>query len=621
MGLWGCLLGANSNMIDSKNTALQQKIERDDVKLAMSPEQVTEATKKRAKMLEEDYNQRVLPNNFRFRDKWLEYSPPSDDDKEIDAVKICTRLEVVARTRDFEGMNHGRLIRFWDTDGIRHEWAMPMRMFAADGKEYRAELLDRGLIISTEKGARSLLNTYIQESLPELSLRCVSQTGWVENSFVLTGTTIGGNEDDVVVYQSEQLPLVQFAERGSLDDFHHLSNLSVGNQLMVFALSLAFAPPLLQPLDIENGGFNLVGPSSIGKTKLLKLAASVWGPPENVQQWRATSNGLEGVAYSFNDCLLCLDELGQIAPQDLGTTVYMLGNGVAKARAQRTGALRNPKRWRLIYFSSGELGIVEHISASNQKARVGQEVRAVDLYVGDRKYGCFDDLHNLKSGADFSLLIAEGVSGTYGVAGRTYLEKLVAHKEQAVASVKKLIHEMKNRYCPAGAAGQVCRVFERFAMVAASGELATSLGITGWEEGIATMAAMSLFEQWLETRGELGNREEQQIIDQIQLFFEKSAASRFVNVDDMEAKVIDGAGYRQRDGQGWKFYVYPNVYRKEVCKGFDPKYVTKVCLVRGLIVQGNKGEACPTWRAPGEGSKRFYHFTKAVLPELGGYDD
>lgn len=604
--------------MDSKNTGLQEK---SDFNTSLSPEQMKKEVMKRAKLLEEEYSQKVLPNNFRFRDKWLEYVPPSGDDEETNSVKICTRLEVVARTRDFEGMNHGRLIRFWDTDGIRHEWAMPMRMFAADGKEYRSELLDRGLIISTEKGARTLLNTYIQETLPELSLRCVSQTGWVENSFVLPGTTIGGGEDDLVVYQSEQLPLIQFAERGSLEDFHQISNLALGNPLMIFAISLAFAPPLLHPLDMENGGFNLVGPSSVGKTKLLKLAASIWGPPENVQQWRATSNGLEGVAHAFNDSLLCLDELGQIAPQDLGTTVYMLGNGVAKARAQRTGALRFPKRWRTIYFSSGELGIVEHISASNQKARVGQEVRAVDIYIGDRKYGCFDGLHNQKNGADFSLLIAELVSSTYGVAGRTYLEMLVAQREGAVKAVKKLINEMKNHYCPSGAAGQVCRVFERFSMVAASGELATTFGITGWEEGVATKAGMNLFEQWLETRGELGNREEQQVVEQIHLFFEKNAASRFVNIDDMEAKVVDGAGYRQRDGQGWKFYVYPNVYRKEVCKGFDPKYVTKVCLARGLIVQGNKGEACPTWRAPGEGSKRFYHFTKAVLPELGSDDD
>ncbi len=617
----GGLSGVNNIMEGPKNTHDNDQGSKETISVSQESSQIKRDVKKRVEELDRLYSEQTLPFGFRFRGDWLEYQPIEKNEQDACPVKVCTRLEVVARTKDSDAMNHGRLIRFWDPDGCKHEWAMPMRLFASDGREYRAELLDRGLIMSSDKGGRSLLGLYIQQSIPEMSLECVSQTGWVGNSFVLHDLTISQSEGRPVVYQCDQLPLVRFSVKGNINDFQRLSGLAIGNELMVFVISLAFAPPLLLPLDMENGGFNLVGPSSIGKTKLLKLGASVWGPPDNVQQWRATSNGLEGVAHSFNDSLLCLDELGQIAPGDLGPTVYMLGNGVAKARAQRTGALRMPKRWRVLYLSSGEIGIIDHINASLQKSKVGQEIRAIDLRVSDRPFGCFDNLHHMKSGADFSLLIAQEASNTYGIAGQLFLENLVKDRENAISVLKHLLVDLKSHFCPVGASGQVCRAFERFALVASAGELATAYGITGWNEGTAANAVMSLFDQWLEARGDLGNREEQQIIEQVQLFFENNASSRFINVQEPDEKVVDGAGYRQKHASGWMFYVYPNVYRKEVCKGFDPKYVTKICMSKGLMIVGRKGEACPTWRAPSEGSKRFYHFTSSVLPQMGGNDE
>jgi uncharacterized protein (DUF927 family) len=44
---------------------------------------------------------------------------------------------------------------------------------------------------------------------------------------------------------------------------------------------------------------------------------------------------------------------------------------------------------------------------------------------------------------------------------------------------------LKNRV-PAGATGEAFRAAQRFALIAAAGELATGASITGWEEGEAT---------------------------------------------------------------------------------------------------------------------------------------
>lgn len=51
-------------------------------------------------------------------------------------------------------------------------------------------------------------------------------------------------------------------------------------------------------------------------------------------------NGLEGIASCHSDMLLCLDELSQASGRTLGETMYMLGNGMGKVRADQSGSAR-----------------------------------------------------------------------------------------------------------------------------------------------------------------------------------------------------------------------------------------------------------------------------------------
>ena len=72
-----------------------------------------------------------------------------------------------------------------------------------------------------------------------------------------------------------------------------------------------------------------------------EVGGSVWGCSDSQQgylrQWRATSNGLEGVAALHCDSLLVLDEISEVNPREAGLIAYMLANGQGKARAGRLG--------------------------------------------------------------------------------------------------------------------------------------------------------------------------------------------------------------------------------------------------------------------------------------------
>ncbi len=101
------------------------------------------------------------------------------------------------------------------------------------------------------------------------------------------------------------IPLVDHhGSKGTLQDWQqYIAKFCVDNSRLGFCVSVGFTSPLLYLLGEENGGFNLRGPSSGGKTTALKVGLSTYGSEKMLHSWRATSNGLESIAALHNDCL------------------------------------------------------------------------------------------------------------------------------------------------------------------------------------------------------------------------------------------------------------------------------------------------------------------------------
>lgn len=185
-----------------------------------------------------------------------------------------------------------------------------------------------GLRVATSPRARNLLTQYIQTRQPGEFATCTDRIGWHGGVFVLPHETVG-DESDRVVFQSESAQENTFRVKGSPQQWRDRVSLScTGNSRLVFAVAAAFAGPLLKPAGMEGGGFHMRGDGSTGKSTTQVVAASVYGNPERFKQsWKATDNALEGVAAQHNDCLLILDEIGEVDPKVVGECAYMLGNG------------------------------------------------------------------------------------------------------------------------------------------------------------------------------------------------------------------------------------------------------------------------------------------------------
>ena len=392
-----------------------------------------------------------------------------------------------------------------------------------------------------------------------------------------------------------------------------MARLAAGNSRLVFALSVAFAGPLADVIGEDSGGFHFRGASSSGKSTALKAAASVWGSPDTYPRlWRATANGLEGLAALHNDCLLILDELSQMDPKEAGEASYLLANGLGKARASRTGTARQSARWRLLFLSAGEESLTALMARAGRKANAGQEIRLADIDAdAGAGMGAFEVLHDQPTPAALALAVKDATLRNHGAVGVEWLRRIVADRSNLPDLIAAGIKHFVGENAPKDSAGQVFRVAKRFALVAVAGELATHYGLTGWEEGEATRAAEKCFAVWLESFGGTGNREERAMLSQVRAFFETHGASRFEDVSAAsDQKVPNRAGFYRTDPNGNREYlVLLEAFKRDVCQGFDAKAVALALSREGWLAKGEAGRLTQKPRLPGLGTPRCYVLT------------
>lgn len=281
------------------------------------------------------------------------------------------------------------------------------------------------------------------------------------------------------------------------------------NSRLVFVVSCAFTGPLLHLVGMESGGYHFRGDSSTGKTTVLRGSASVWGGPDFLQRWRTTDNGLEAIAAQHSDLCLIMDDLIQVDSKVAAAIVYMLANGQGKLRANRLGYARPRVEWRLVFLSTGEIGLAEHVEQAGRRSRAGQEVRLLDLPAdAGAGLGVFEELHGHGSGALFSKVLEHAACSYYGTAGPAFVQKIIDDRDTVIDIVKELQKQFAREHVPADASGQAHRAAVRFGLVGAAGEIASHFGVTAWPEGAALQAAEACFQAWLQVRGGAGDLEE-----------------------------------------------------------------------------------------------------------------
>jgi putative DNA primase/helicase len=552
-----------------------------------------------------------LPAGYDLRDDGIYIRTTKDGEEQW--IKFCSPFRAVVQTRNHEGEGWGTRLEVRDPDGREHAVTIPAALLASDGAKVRSILLGLGLRLEkSNRASGDALVDLVNGWRPSARAETTDRLGWSDSTcsaFVFGDGTVFGADD--VVYQPDPRPDVAKAMRskGTLADWReHVGKPCHGNPMLMMAVASAFASVLLEPLGLDGGGLHFRGKSSKGKTTLLLTAASIWAAPEFVQSWRATLNALEDIAAACNGTVLLLDELNLADPREAAQAAYALANGQEKARAHRTGDAKRRKNWKLIFLSSGEAGLAELLQEANQRTRAGQEVRLIEIHAARQKFGVFDDLHSHDGGHAFSMALSRNAKEYYGTAGPEFVRGFLEGRDAHVAWARnfiKLFPESALGKRWAQADGQVKRAAARLAVIAAGGELATIMGITGWKAGAATKAVQYALRLWIKQRGGTSASEDRAAITRTRDFLLQHRA-RFAHSRSADT-IRDRAGWLVKD----HFYVIPAIWQ-QIHRGHDAEQAARDLSAASLLRRGD-GRHLKRKTPQVEGSPRCYCIPVQIL--------
>ncbi|MFM5538801.1 DUF927 domain-containing protein [Aeromonas veronii] len=494
--------------------------------------------------------------------------------------RIGAPLWVIASGSDTAGLGWGIQVNWYSPDGRPQEAFIRDVHLLSDGREALMKLMDGGYRFNL--GMKRQLIDYLNSKPTDNTRIRHDRLGWIPdtNNFMFGDGAVGYANAVKYIYTGHTP--IQSDVAGTLDEWRdEVAALCLGNSRLLLSTSLAFAGPLLRLTNQSSFGVHLVGPSSIGKSTAMLVAASVLGKPANkIQTWNATKVGLETTADLCNDSTLFLDEIGQADPHVLGDTIYMLANGEGRARANADLSRRAKLQWRTTFLSNGEVDLEHSLASVGKRHKAGHDVRMINIEADTDRHGIFEELHGHPSGASLSKTLAERTTRYHGVAFRSFVEELTLDIDGAQAFVDEHRADMMRRLGAKECDGQVQRVADAFGLISAAGELANRFGITGWPAGSVAAVVEQLFRKWLARRGTSGSLEEANIIEQLVELLERRRG-QFLADGPNVTKQGETYGYTT----SLELHLYVDGF-KQTFIGFNANYVHKVLRKHGILTHG-----------------------------------
>ena len=473
-------------------------------------------------------------------------------------------------------------------DGSWNEIILPAQDLH-DGNKAAMVLAGRGVEIYPK--GNKLLGKYIQEYPCQRIRRLVERTGWSNDHsrFVLPervfGTDPEGSQEEIYLSEQAKNLIRGVRSQGTFEQWQELvSPLCLGNSRLEMAVYQSFLPPLMKPLGLQTFGVHYWGTTSTGKSVTKQVAVSIWGDPTlTSHQWRATDNGLEGLAYAHNDILMALDELKQTTdPKMVQSAVFTLGNETGKVRADRDGGLRPVRHWRLTYVSTGEIGSAQFIRDGGETVMAGYTVRMLDIPAdGGAGMGVIETLQGHPNSKEQVKALEYYTTQYFGTAAVAFLAALFASEYLSVLREHFLSFncEFMERLPQRQRVPEQERILEKFAAIAFAGELAIEFGVLPYPSGqaIHTMVRMAV-----EYENARGGDEGWDILERIAWIRREISRGRYSNFKRLnrQRNVFRDGGFEPRTF--WGYAIYPNAESDQIMEFRIPRALFKTTFCQNL---------------------------------------
>ena len=191
---------------------------------------------------------------------------------------------------------------------------------------------------------------------------------------------------------------------------------------VLLGLYASFVPPLLEILRIPNFVIDWCGRTTVGKTTTQRVAASVWGLPDEradggaIASWDSTKVFIERASAVISGLPLILDDTKRAKdPRVVAEMLYLVANGKGRGRGN-TKSLARTRAFRTVLLSSGEAPATSFTEDGGARTRCMQ-IRGLPFLAAD------DTTTDLVKGINLNL------QAHYGHAGQRFVQYLLQRRD------------------------------------------------------------------------------------------------------------------------------------------------------------------------------------------------
>ena len=364
-------------------------------------------------------------------------------------VMICRQTPIIIRS--FINLEQPQLFHeiSWTDNGKTYSEVVPAGDLAI--KKELLKLSYKSLAV-TDNNAKDLID-YFDKLMVNQNNRdyLVERLGHVKTKFIHPL-----RENGIKILPSdlgEKQVLEAFKISGDVESWKvNVLELIKPHPTALLMLLASFASVIIKDIKLQPFIVDLSGPTSRGKTSVLRVCVSVWGDENLVSEWSLTRVSAERKASFLNSFPLCLDDSRKANPKELQNFVYNFSGGKSRGRGSVNGS-QLEKTWSNIMISTGEAALTEYAeSAAGVAARVLSLTKIP-----------FENVNH-----EFFSRLYKGVENNHGVIGLAFVEKWYPDKDKLLP-----LFDQYNELFQAKAHGNevVSRIARYYAAIVFTGDL------------------------------------------------------------------------------------------------------------------------------------------------------
>lgn len=398
------------------------------------------------------------PKGFNFVDGIGMSAAVKDDEGAIHWVPFCdTLVYPEKRVRGEDGVWYLE-VKHYPKDKKWRTFQLPSELI---GSQFgMAPFLAAHEVFVTGKNGVAHLKNFFREYVLGLQQHAIEQItysklGWEDEyeSFILGNKRIRQTQTDTVLC-GEAIKSAEwnsdFGTAGTAEEWVSLVDQIYnrpGAEPYQFVIAAGFAAPLVKIVDVDNWNgipIALTGETSLGKSTVCKVAASIYGNPK-VFFLDASTKGSTLLALITRIGLLrhtpvIFDELTKRDEKEVQDMLLSLSNGKPRDRLTSSGILTgSTHKWATVSFITSNNNLTEMLAAYD-KAAVAEatQMRIFEIPLeSDFSRKIWGDTNAVD-------LIEHKLLHNYGVIGQQWLQYIIEHRLQ----LRDEIRNIRSKYDP-----------------------------------------------------------------------------------------------------------------------------------------------------------------------------